>query len=300
MKKILVTGGSGLLGSRIVGLAKADHQIIPTHFRDSLFPNSMKLDITKKRSVFQIVQRIHPDIIIHTAAETNVDKCENNRVWAWKTNAESTGNLAEASEKTNAKMVYISTDYVFDGEKGMYTEEDKPNPVDYYGLTKLKGEEFLTQHSKDYVIARPSVVYGWNRRKLNFVTWIIESLRQGKNVQVVDDHFNSPTLADNLAEALFEVIESDLSGIYHIAGSERISRYEFSRKVAKAFDLDSGLIKPVRMKELKAWTAKRPRDSSLSIEKAQNKLKTRLLSVQESLNIMKKTEEDSDASLVSN
>lgn len=291
LKKVLVTGGSGLLGSKVVKLAKTNYQIIPIHFRDSLFPDSVRLDITNKHDVSQIVRKLKPDIVIHTAAETNVDKCENERDWVWKANAEGTSNLAEVSGRIDAKMIYISTDYVFDGERGLYTEEDEPNPVNYYGLTKLKGEGFLAQYSTDYVIARTSVVYGWNPRRLNFATWIIESLRKGRSIQVVDDHFNSPTLADNLAEALLETVEKDLSGLYHMAGSQRISRYEFSVKVAKAFDLDSDLIKPVKMNELKTWIAKRPKDSSLNIEKAQSVLKTRFLNIQESLNILKEREE---------
>jgi len=290
MKKILVTGGSGLLGSKIVQSAGSDYQVIPTYFRDSVFPNSVRLDITNKREVFQTVQKIKPEVVIHTAAETNVDKCEKERDWAWEANVEGTSNLAEICGKMNGKMMCVSTDYVFDGEKGLYVEEDKPNPVNYYGLTKLKGEESLAKFCRDYFIARTSVLYGWNPRKLNFATWIIDSLRRNMKIQVVEDHFNSPTLADTLAQALLEAVEKDLNGLFHMAGSERISRYEFSVKLAKTFDLNASLIKPIKMNELKAWVAKRPKDSSLSIEKAQKILKTKFLNVQESLNIMKTKE----------
>lgn len=291
MKEILVTGGSGLLGSKVVKLAKDSYQVIPTYHRGSLFSNSVRLDITDRREVFETIQRLKPDIVIHTAAETNVDKCEQERDWAWRANVEGTDNLAEVCAKTNAKMIYISTDYVFDGEKGLYAEEDEPNPVNYYGLTKRKGEEFLVKSCRDYVIARTSVIYGWSPRRLNFATWIIDSLRRRRNIQVVDDHFNSPTIADNLAEALLETIEKDLSGLYHMSGSERINRYQFAAKVAETFGLDSNLIKPIKMSELKTWIAKRPRDSSLNIEKAQRILKTKFLNVQESLNILKTKEE---------
>jgi len=287
MKRILVTGGSGLLGSKIAELAKGNHQIIPTHFKESLFPNSIKVDITNKQEVFQTVQKLKPDIVIHTAAETNVDKCEKEKDWAWKANAEGTGNIAEICGKMNIKILYVSTDYVFDGEKGYYAEEDEPNPVNYYGLTKLKGEEFLEKNCSDFFIARTSVLYGLYPRRLNFATWVIESLRQGKSIQVVDDHFNSPTLADNLAQALLEAAEKDLKGLYHMAGSERISRYDFSVKIAETFGLDSTHIKPIKMSELKAWVARRPRDSSLNIEKAQKILGTKFLNVHESLNTMK-------------
>lgn len=287
MKKILVTGGSGLLGSKVVSLAESEYQVIPTHFKDSLFLNSVRLDITNKREVFQNIQKFRPDIVIHAAAETNVDKCEKEKQRAWKTNVEGTSNLAEICGRMNAKMIYVSTDYVFDGEKGLYAEEDEPNPVNYYGLTKLKGEELLAKCCEDYIIVRTSVLYGWNPRKLNFATWIIDSLRHKLKIQVVDDHFNSPTLADNLAQALVETLEKGLSGLFHMAGSERTSRYEFSVKVAETFNLDTSLIKPIKMNELKAWIAKRPRDSSLNVEKAKKVLKTKFWNVQESLNIMK-------------
>lgn len=287
MKKLVVTGGSGLLGSKIVQLAKNNFNVIPTHFRDSIFSGSLRLDITDKREVFQTIRKLEPDVLIHTAAETNVDKCEKEREWAWKANVEGTGNLAEICGKINAKIVYVSTDYVFDGEKGLYTEEDKPNPINYYGLTKLMGEEAMMKHCDDHIIVRSSVLYGWDPRKLNFATWIIDSLKRHQSIQVVDDHFNSPTLADNLAEALLEAVKKHLSGFYHMAGSERISRYEFALRITKTFGLDSSLIKPIKMSELTTWVAKRPKDSSLSIEKARRALRTKFLKVQESLNIMK-------------
>jgi len=287
MEKILVTGGSGLLGSKVVSLTESEYQVFPTHFKDSLFLNSTRLNITNKQEVFQTVQRFRPSIVIHTAAETNVDKCEKEKQWAWKVNVEGTSNLAEICGRMNAKMIYVSTDYVFDGEKGLYAEEDKPNPVNYYGLTKLKGEELLVKYCKDHIIVRTSVLYGWNPRKLNFATWIIDSLRRNMKIQVVEDHFNSPTLAENLAQALLEAVEKDLNGLFHMAGSERISRYEFSMKLAKTFDLKTSLIEPIETDELKAWVAKRPKDSSLGIKKAQKILKTKFLNVQESLNIMK-------------
>jgi len=294
MKRILVTGGSGLLGSRIVQLGRSKHQIIPTHFKESLFPDSVRVDITNRQNASQTIQKIKPEIVIHTAAETNVDKCENERELARKANIEGTGNIAEKCGEMNVKMIYVSTDYVFDGEKGLYIEEDTPKPVNYYGLTKLKGEKLVTNHCQDFVIARTSVLYGLHPRRLNFATWVIESLRRRKNIQVVNNHFNSPTLADNLAQALLEAAERDLKGLYHMAGSERISRYEFSVKTAETFGLNSSLIKPIKMNELRAWVARRPRDSSLNIEKAQKTLTTKFLNVQESLNTMKSKEKQAD------
>jgi dTDP-4-dehydrorhamnose reductase len=287
MERLLVTGSSGLLGHTIVELAKNDYTVIPLHKTKLLHSNSLKLDITHTVEVLNILHKLKPDVVIHTASETNVDKCETEKEHTWKTNVEGTHNLADACKKIGAKLVYISTDYVFDGEKGLYIEEDKPNPINYYGFTKLEGEKQVIQHCKNYTILRTSVLYGWHPWKQNFVTWIINALKQNKELTVVEDHYNTPTLADNLAEMVLEAVQKDLRGLYHASGSERISRYEFAKQIAKAFNLDQNLIKPIKMSQLTAWIAKRPKDSSLNTDKIQKQLKTKPLNITEGLNKMK-------------
>jgi dTDP-4-dehydrorhamnose reductase len=286
-----VTGASGLLGSRIVELAKSHHVIIPLHSTNPVQSNSLKIDITNANEVLNSFNRFKPTMVIHTASETNVDKCETEKEHAWKTNVEGTRNIAEACRKVNARLVAISTDYVFDGEKGWYTEEDKPNPISYYGLTKLEGEKQVINHCKNYAILRTSVLYGWHPWKQNFVTWVISKLKQQQEITVVEDHYNTPTLADNLAEIAVEVAEKDLQGIYHASGNERISRYKFAEQIAGTFGLNSDLIKPVKMSEVTAWTAKRPRDSSLDTGKIRKQLKTKQLNITEGLNKMKEEAE---------
>lgn len=239
-----------------------------------------------------MIVKAKPDVTLHAAAETGVDKCEVCKKDAWMVNVEGTKNVVKACNKINAKLIYVSTDYIFDGEKGFYVEEDEPYPVNCYGLTKLKGEEFVRKCCKDYAIARASVLYGWHPWKVNFATWVIETLRQGKQITVVDDHYNSPTFADNLAEVLLEIVKKDLRGIYHVAGSERISRYGFASKIAETFSLDANLVEPIKMSELKVWVAKRPKDSSLCIDTIRKQLKTRLLNIQEGLNFMNKSNEN--------
>jgi len=168
MERLLLTGASGLLGSKIVELAREDYESIPLHNTKPLHPNSLKLDITDQNQVFSLFSKLEPDIVIHTASETNVDKCEAQREQAWRINVEGTHNIAFACSKVGAKLVYISTDYVFDGEKGNYEEEDEPNPMDYYGVTKLEGENQVISHCKNYAILRTSVLYGWHPWKQNF------------------------------------------------------------------------------------------------------------------------------------
>jgi len=282
----LVTGASGLLGNKIVELAKNDWAVIPVHRTKPLNSNSLELDITDTTEVLNLLGEIKPDVVIHTASETNVDKCEIEKEQAWKINAEGTRNIAKACHKVHAKLVYISTDYVFDGEKGLYDEEDNPNPINYYGLTKLEGEKQVIKHCKNYAILRTSVLYGWHPWKQNFTTWVINQLKQGKEITVVNDHYNTPTWAGNLAEIAIEVAEKNLHGLYHASGRERINRYEFAKQIARTFNLDADLVKPVKMSQLTAWIAKRPKDSSLNTGKIQKQLKTKPLNITEGLNKM--------------
>jgi len=267
LKRILVTGASGLLGSKLVDILSKEYEVVPTHNVQALHPDSMRMDIVEREEVFGVLHTACPDVVAHTAAETNVDKCETEREWAWRLNAAGTRNIAEACTEIGAKLIYVSTDYVFDGAKGLYREEDEANPANYYGLTKLKGEQFVRELCKEFIIARTSVLFGWHHEKLNFATWVIDSLRNRKKIEVVEDHYNSPTLADNLAEMILDLVKEDAAGVYHTAGSERISRYEFALKIAEAFHFDRTLIRPVKMKDIKIWIARRPVDSSLCVDK---------------------------------
>jgi dTDP-4-dehydrorhamnose reductase len=285
--KLLVTGARGLLGRKIVERAKNDYVVVPIHNTKPLQSNSLRVDITRTTEILSLFHELKPHAIIHTASETNVDKCEIEKRHAWKTNVEGTCNMAVACSQVSAKLVYISTDYVFDGEKGFYNEEDKPNPVNYYGLTKLEGEKQVIEHCKNYAILRTSVLYGWHPWKQNFATWVINKLEQEQEITVVEDHYNTPTLADNIAEMAVEVAEEDLRGLYHASGRERISRYEFAKQIAKTYNLNSDLVKPVKMSQLTAWIAKRPKDSSLNTDKIQKQLKTKPLNITEGLNKMK-------------
>lgn len=289
MEKIIVTGASGLLGSKIVGKTEKKYAVYPTHATLPLSPNSLKMNITDESEVKRVFSKIKPNVVIHTAAETNVDKCENDKNRALRVNAEGTKFLAEACRQIDARIVYVSTDYVFDGEKGLYTEEDEPKPVNYYGLTKLMGEEYVAELCEGCVILRTSVLYGVHAEKPNFALWVIKSLKEKKRLTVVEDHYNSPTFADNLAEVILEIIDKRLEGVYHTAGSERISRYGFALKIAEIFDFDASLISPIKMSELRAWTAKRPKDSSLCMDKVKKRIHAELLGVKQGLREMNKT-----------
>jgi len=267
MTRLLIIG-SGLLGNHLAKIAVNEFTTFTTYNEHPLDIEGCKsyyLNIANRVDVTTLIQKLNPGYIIHTAALTNVDHCERDKRLAWNINAEGTKHIAEIARKINAKLVYISTDYVFDGDKGMYKEDDLTNPIDYYGETKLEGEKAV-KDLRDYIIVRPSVLYGWNPIKQNFVTWVMQELKKGNAIDIVKDQFNSPTLADNLAELILELIEKEETGIFHISGSERISRFDFAIKIAEVFDLNKGLIKPITSDQLN-WIAKRPMDSSLDVSK---------------------------------
>jgi dTDP-4-dehydrorhamnose reductase len=288
--KLLITGASGLLGSKLCELAIGKNYEVYSAYSQHkpLHGAPIQFDVSDKDAVEKIFKKVNPEAVVHAAALTNVDKCESEKELAWKINVEGTENIAESCEKHRAFLVYISTDYVFDGEKGMYKENDKPAPINYYGLTKLKGEESVEKLADQHCIARSSVIYGSipATRKINFALWILDKLERKEKVKIVTDQWNSPTLNTNLANMVLEVLERKLTGIFHLAGATRLSRYEFTRFLAEIFRLDTNLISPASSKEI-PWTAKRPRDSSLNVERAHRTLKNKPLKILAALEKMK-------------
>ena len=281
----MVTGSSGLLGRRLVSVLSGEYEVMGI---DRYVPEGQKdlaVDITQRERTLESIVGMGPSVVVHTAAETDVDRCETERDLARRINVEGTANIADACVEVGAKLIFVSTDYVFDGNKGNYAETDEPNPISFYGITKHEAEQIAASTSPNSLIIRTSVLYGWHPVKLNFVTWILKGLRDRQTLRVVYDHINSPTLADSLARAIHKAIERNSQGMLHIAGSERISRFDFARRVASRFDLDESLLIPVQMKDL-GWVARRPRDSSLDVGKAEKELGIELLGVDEGLEEM--------------
>ena len=262
--KILITGGSGLLGQALMNSFN-DEEIYGTYFEHSVVQNKLLyLDITSEKEVTLLIQKIKPRVVIHTAAMTDVDDCEVYPQKAMQVNAEGTRNLIIAANQIGAKFVYLSTDYVFNGKKGLYKEEDPVAPINVYGESKLAGEKIVLQGCRDFIIARTSVLYGSTEG--NFATWLLGQLEQKKQLSIVDDQYASPTYNRDLAEQIKILIQNDEHGIFHTAGAERMNRYQFALKVADFFGYDTTLIKPVDINTL-PWIAKRPHDSSLDISK---------------------------------
>jgi len=289
--KLLITGASGLLGSKLCESAiRKKHEVYAAYNQHTpLHGTPIQFDISDKSAVEKIFDKTKPEAVVHAAALTNVDKCETEKELAWKINVEGTENIAKSCRRHHAFIIYISTDYVFDGEKGTYKETDKPAPINNYGLTKLKGEESIKKLTHEYCIARASVIYGSipATGKINFALWLHDKLKRKEKAKIVTDQWNSPTLNTNLANMALEVLERKLTGIFHLAGATRLSRYEFAKSLAEIFGLDTNLITPVSSKEI-LWAAKRPMDSSLNVEKAQQTLRNKPLKVEQALKKMKK------------
>jgi len=283
--RVFITGGSGLLGSKVAEIALERGYEVYSGYNSHKpeFGEPIKLDLTDSDSIIRAIKDVKPNAIVHSAALTDVDKCEVEKELAYKINVEGTKIIAEMARR-GVFMVYVSTDYVFDGNNGMYKEEDETNPINYYGYTKLLGERFC----RDFCIARPCVIYGSKPAsgKINFALWLINKLEKSEEVKIITDQWITPTLNTNLAEMVLECVERELKGIYHLAGATRVSRFEFAKEIAKTFGLDENLIKPAKMSDMN-WIAKRPRDSSLDVSKAMKSLKEKPYDLKKALKVLK-------------
>ncbi|MBI45826.1 MAG: NAD(P)-dependent oxidoreductase [Candidatus Marinimicrobia bacterium] len=269
MKKILITGASGLLGNDLVCTLSPHYNILATS-KTKQNQSVEVLDIRSRKDVIDIVNTFKPSIIINCAAYTSVDKAENNKKYARDTNVVGLYNLVKSiSEDT--KIIHISSDYVFDGSKGDYTEKDFPCPINYYGKTKLEAENLLSTSNLNYLIVRPNVLYSNDLSKEHFLSWIVSSLSEKKQLEIAIDQISNPTYVPDLTQLIFDAILLDYTGILHMGSEDYISRYDFAVKVADIFGFDRKMLIPVDSSTLNQ-KAKRPLNSSLNC----NKLKTAL------------------------
>lgn len=292
MKSLLIIGGSGFLGGNLIALAS---EITQTYFTYLCSPSptyrsdtAICMDITDKAQTEGLVRKISPTVIIHAAALTDSGLCEQDRQAAQEINVEGVRNVVCAAEQVGARLIYTSTDMVFDGKRSLYSERDIPQPAHFYGKTKLMGEQIVQSLSFNYCIARIALVYGRSANQSKcFTEAIIEKLTREEKVSLFVDEFRTPVYAKNLCHALIELAEKeDLQGIYHLAGPERLSRYGFGLRLAETFGLDRDLLVPVSVDSV-AFGYDRPRDCSLSHEKATGVLESRFWNIEESLKDMK-------------
>ena len=288
MVSVLVTGASSLPGFRTAELLSLRGFKVLAGFhsrKENLNCEPLMLDVRDVNALSKIFERYKPRIVIHAAAYGDVDGCEKDREKAWEVNVIGSINVMKLAAKYSEYVIYISTDYVFDGERGGYSEDDPPNPVNYYGLTKLCGEAVFKSSTIPAAIVRCSSIYGLGPGRMNFAKYIIKELSEGREVKALIDQFTTPTQASLLAEAIAELIEKRLEGVFHIVG-ERTSRYDFALKIAEALNLPKNLIKGIKIEDMK-WYAKRPVDSSLDCRLTRSRLKTDFHTSTKALNILK-------------
>lgn len=282
--KFLVTGSAGLVGSQVVkDLTESSNQIYSCYNSSKPeFGILTQMDLTNSENIIKVIEKTKPDVIIHLAAMTNVDQCETEKELALKINAKATQIISKQAAKQGAFLVYVSTDYVFDGEGGMKKESDKPNPINYYGKSKLEGELALRDMASSWCIARTSTPFGMHQTKKSFPVWVVENLLAKKETIAVTDQYTSPTYLPNLSKMIVEIATRQLSGVIHVAGATRISRYEMACLVADKLSLDKKFLKPVTINQM-SWVARRPKDSSLDVSMATLILKEKPLSIEQSL-----------------
>jgi len=280
MKKILVTGSNGLLGQKLTFLIKqkGDYHLIATGKGENRNPDKkgyqyQTLDITNPHDVQSVMSAVKPDFVINTAAMTNVDQCEEEKEACWSQNVSAVSYLAKACKEQNAFFLHLSTDFIFDGSDGPYDEEAEPKPISYYGESKLAAEEILLKSEIDWAIARTVLVYGItpNMSRSNIILWVKKSLEQQKQIQVVNDQWRTPTLAEDLAMGCYLIIENNAKGIYNISGKDFLNPYQMAVMTAEFFELDQTYITETDGSKFKQ-KAKRPPKTGFIIDKAINDL----------------------------
>jgi dTDP-4-dehydrorhamnose reductase len=291
---VLITGAHGLLGQKlslVFGQETSEKVLLTDLAADTFFKNPRweyeQLDITRRGDVKSLLSQFRPDVVINTAAYTDVDGCETEREFAWRLNVDGLKNLLIAARKLpGCRVVQVSSDFVFDGHYPPYGEASRPNPLSYYGKSKLAAENALLSSGVTGTIVRTQLLYGtgYEVRK-NFVTWVLSQFEAKKPFHVVTDQIGNPTLADDLAYAILRIVERGRQGLYHVSGPESMSRYEWARQIAGVFRFDAELVQKTVSADI-GQAAHRPPDSSFVTLKYEAEFGMRLCTVEQGLQRM--------------
>lgn len=280
--RIILTGSNGLLGQKIVTLLanKADIELIASAKGENRLPlqggyTYEDADLTDKARWEQLFAQYRPDVLISSGAMTQVDVCEDEREMCDRVNVEAVAHFCQLCKQYGTHLVHISTDFIFDGEKtdGYYDEADTPNPVNYYGLSKLKAEEVIAKAGVNVAILRTILLYGvvGGLSRSNIVLWVKQSLEAGKRITVVNDQMRCPTLAEDLTAATVSAALRKATGIFHVCGPERMTILALAKRVARFWKLDESLIGEIDSPSLNQ-RAKRPPRTAFRLDKAQKLL----------------------------
>lgn len=291
---ILITGSNGLLGQKLVHLLKEKHNVIATSLGSCLISNQSDfiyqiLDITDEYNIGKIFNMYKPKYVINTAAMTNVDACEDYKNLCDDINVKAVNYLSTACEKYNSHLIHISTDFIFDGKNGPYDEDDEANPLSYYGLSKLKSEQVLQKSNCKWAILRTILLYGTaeNLERNNIVLWARKALKDSQELNIIDDQFRSPTLAEDLAQACYLVIEKEAIGVYNASGKDIMSIYEMVERMADFYKCDKSQINRISSTNLNQ-KAKRPLKTGFILDKSIKELGYKPHSFEEGLNFLEK------------
>lgn len=289
MTKFLIVGASGLIGGALLNEAlKTEHNALGTSYKQNLSdPHFTTTDINNDDSVANTFRQFKPDVVYACAALANVDYCQTHKEESRATNYDGIKRIADFCNEFNSRLVFLSTDYVFNGKNGPYTEDATPSPINFYGEHKLLAEQYVKANSKNHLIVRTTITFGNERKEKNFYLVLRSKLSQGQEMKVPTDQFGSPSYNKSIAKALVELGNSDLQGVLNISSDSFLSRFEFALLIARIFDLNKDLIVPVTTPELNQ-AAKRPMKAGLIIDKAKSILKTKLMSAEEALLDLKK------------
>ncbi len=276
---ILVTGANGLLGQKLTSLLASDPDIMliaSARTMPVICPAgvmNVRLDVTSTQEVDDAIATIRPDVVIHTAAMTQVDQCETDREQCWRSNVTAVEYLVTACQRNKVHLIHLSTDFIFDGSHGPLDENENPHPISYYGESKLASEEVVRKCTSPWTIIRTVLVYGItpNLSRSNIVIWVRKSLEEGKTIQVVDDQWRTPTLAEDLAAGCALAAKLQAKGIYHISGPEMMTPYQLALRTARFFGLNEALIAQTDSTKF-TQPARRPPKTGFIIEKARREL----------------------------
>lgn len=290
--KILITGANGLIGRKVIRLLLQDsnNQVYATSQKRIQFDSNVQFFTVNLiySDINKLIETIKPDVLFHCAAIASPDACEVDRYTCFKLNVEVTTRLASSCRDYGVHLIFLSSDFIFDGNKGDYTEEDLPAPISYYGETKLEAEKNLLDLNIGATIVRTSLVYGYEDHlaRMNVALKVIDHLKNSKTYKVPFDQIRTPTFAEDLASALVRLAEKRLAGVYNVSGSEGVSVFDFSKRIANAFGLDERLLIPVSTKEL-SEPALRPLKTNLNIQKVIKEINFQPTTIDNSLNILK-------------
>lgn len=282
---VLVIGASGLVGGSMLRNLPPLFNAIGSALRN-VHPGLIRLDMTRREDVFVALERLRPEVVVLCAALTNVDYCEEHPREAERINVEGTRNVAAACTRFGARMVYISTDYVFDGEHGPYSEDDVPNPINVYGRTKLEGELITLNAMDDALVLRTTGVYGYDPDSKNFVMQLLDASATGRRRAVPMDQYATPTLVREIVRATARLLQRSKGGVYNVVGKDLVSRYEFALRVCGVLGIDEDLIVPRTTAEL-GQSASRPLKCGLGAERLRRDYKIDLSGIDEGLRSFK-------------